>query len=152
MIPSTVDRVPLHTSDHVNHQIRRETEARVAHLATAGRVAIDQRLAELDDEWDIERTLEANAATVSAVGAALALAVNRKFALIPLAVGTFLAQHAVQGWCPPLPLFRRLGFRTQSEIDHERYALKALRGDFRNLPKASLNGTTSEALMATMRK
>jgi hypothetical protein len=38
--------------------------------------------------------------------------------------------HAVQGWCPPVPVLRRLGFRTASEIDHERYALKALRGDF----------------------
>jgi hypothetical protein len=29
-----------------------------------------------------------------------------------------------------VPVLRRLGFRTASEIDHERYALKALRGDF----------------------
>ena len=45
-------------------------------------------------------------------------------------VGGFLLQHAVQGWCPPVPVFRRLGVRTQTEIDEERYALKALRGDF----------------------
>ena len=32
--------------------------------------------------------------------------------------------------CPPVPLFRRIGIRTQSEIELERYALKALRGDF----------------------
>jgi hypothetical protein len=43
---------------------------------------------------------------------------------------TFLFQHAVQGWCPPLPVLRRLGVRTRKEIDRERYALKALRGDF----------------------
>jgi hypothetical protein len=36
-----------------------------------------------------------------------------------------------------VPLFRRLGVRTASEIDEERYALKALRGDFRNLPDRS---------------
>jgi hypothetical protein len=48
-------------------------------------------------------------------------------------VAGFLLQHAVQGWCPPVPLFRRLGFRTAAEIDYERYALKALRGDFRNV-------------------
>ena len=42
-------------------------------------------------------------------------------------------QHAVQGWCPPLAVWRRLGVRTQSEIDEERYALKALRGDFRDV-------------------
>ena len=53
---------------------------------------------------------------------------------VPLVVGGFLLQHAVQGWCPPLPVFRRYGVRTQTEIDDERYALKALRGDFRGLP------------------
>lgn len=42
----------------------------------------------------------------------------------------FLFQHAIQGWCPPLPILRRLGFRTAEEINQERYALKALRGDF----------------------
>jgi hypothetical protein len=32
--------------------------------------------------------------------------------------------------------FRRLGFRTQTEIDQERFALKALRCDFKKLTKA----------------
>jgi hypothetical protein len=36
-----------------------------------------------------------------------------------------------------VPLFRRLGFRTASEIDEERYALKALRGDFADLPRGA---------------
>ena len=56
---------------------------------------------------------------------------DRRFFALPAVVAGFLLQQAVQGRCPPVPLFRRLGFRTASEIDHERYALKALRGDFR---------------------
>lgn len=134
MIPSTVERVPQHTAEHVNEDIRRQTEERVARCAAAGREAIYRRLAELDREWDIERVLEANAATLAATGAALALLTDRRFAFVPLVVGSFLLQHAVQGWCPPIPLLRRLGFRTQPEIDYERYALKALRGDFLSLP------------------
>lgn len=133
MIPSTVERVPRHTAEHVNERIRRETEERVARIGAAGREAIDRRLAELDHEWDIERMLEANAASLTAAGAALALLADRRFALVPLVVGSFLLQHAVQGWCPPLPVFRRLGVRTQPEIEYERYALKSMRGDFRNL-------------------
>lgn len=133
MIPSTAQRVPEHTAEYVNEEIRRQTEANVVRYAAAGPEAIDRRLAELDREWDIERTLEANAATLTAVGAGLALLVDRRFALVPLVVGGFLLQHAVQGWCPPLPVFRRYGVRTQTEIDHERYALKALRGDFREV-------------------
>ena len=133
MIPSTVERVPQHTAERVNEQIRRETEERVARCAAAGRDAIDRRLAELDREWDVERTLEANAATASLIGLTLGATVDRKWFLFPAVVAGFLLQHAVQGWCPPLPVFRRLGFRTQPEIDYERYALKSLRGDFRNL-------------------
>ncbi len=134
MIPTTTERVPEHTAEHVNEQIRRQTQATVRRVAAAGPQAIDRRLRELDAEWDIERTLEANAATLTAVGAGLALLVDRRFALVPLVVGGFLLQHAVQGWCPPLPVFRRMGVRTQTEIDEERNALKALRGDFADLP------------------
>lgn len=134
MIPSTVERVPQHTAEHVNQGIRRQTEENVARYAAAGPDAIDRRLAELDREWDIERCLEANAATAVLVGVTLGAAVDRKFFFLPAVVAGFLLQHAVQGWCPPVPVFRRLGFRTQSEIEEERYALKALRGDFRNVP------------------
>jgi hypothetical protein len=45
-----------------------------------------------------------------------------------------MMQHVLQGWCPPLPLFRRAGFRTCEEIQIERAALKAVRGDFLSLP------------------
>jgi hypothetical protein len=130
MIPSTSQRVSEHTAKCVNERIRHETEANITRYGTGGREAIDCRLEELEREWDIERTLEANAATLATVGAGLALVVDRRFALIPLVVGGFLLQHALQGWCPPVPIFRRMGVRTQDEIHHERYALKVLRGDF----------------------
>ncbi len=132
MLPSTVGRVPQNTAESVNEQIRRQTEEGVRRAAAGGPQAIERRLAELDREWDIERTLEANASTLVAAGAALALMGDKRFALIPLVVGGFLLQHALQGWCPPLPVLRSFGVRTQSEIDEEKYALKALRGDFGN--------------------
>mgnify|MGYP006201292969 CR=1 FL=1 len=64
---------------------------------------------------------------------------DRRFLLLPAAVFTFFGQHALQGWCPPIPIFRRLGVRTHREIARERYALKALRGDFSELPEPSPN-------------
>ena len=80
---------------------------------------------------DIERILEAGAAGVSIAALTMGAATrNRKWFLLPTAVAAFLLLHAVEGWCPPLPILRRLGFRTQREIDDERTALKALRGDF----------------------
>jgi hypothetical protein len=134
MLPSTTDRV-LHATDaELNERIRQETAASIARHAVS-RADIDRRLSELDREWDIERTLEANAASVSLIGIALSVAVSRRFLLLPAAVAGFLLQHALQGWCPPLPLFRRMGIRTQAEIEQERHALKALRGDYAEVPR-----------------
>lgn len=152
MIPSTVARVPQQTANAVNEEIRRQTDEQVGASAAAGRAAIDSRLHELDFEWDIERTLEANAATASLVGLTLGTAVNRKWFLLPAAVAGFLLQHAIQGWCPPLPIFRRLGFRTQSEIDYERYALKLLRGDFRHLTPSNAKGVAAHEVVEAMRR
>ena len=122
MIPSTVDRVSLHTSDAINQRIREQTEENVAQPAAANAGDIEARLGELNREWDVERTLEANAATACLVGSVSGATVNRKWFIFPGVVASFLLQHAVQGWCPPLPVFRRMGIRTASEIDYERYA------------------------------
>lgn len=133
MIASTVNRVPENTAAAVNQEIRHLTEQNVAQCAARGSTSIAERLDELNEEWDIERVLEANASIVSLVGLTLGATVDRKWFILPAAVAGFLLQHAVQGWCPPVPLFRRLGIRTASEIDYERYALKAIRGDFREI-------------------
>lgn len=143
MIPTTTARVPAQTAAHVNDEIRRRTNERVARVAAAGPGAVAARLSELDREWDVERVLEANAAGVSLVGLALGAAVDRRFFALPAVVAGFLLQHAVQGWCPPLPVFRRLGVRTQAEIERERYALKAARGDFRGAEDAPAGGAAA---------
>lgn len=122
-------RVPKHTAEKTNERIEEEMQERLCHYALYPQ-GINQRLQELDQEWDIERTLEANAASFSLAGLTLGMTVNRKFLLLPMAISIFLLRHAIQGWCPPLPLFRRMGVRTQREIEAERIALKTLRGDF----------------------
>lgn len=154
MPPKTSERVPAHTRSALNERLRREADKRVNALAHAPAGAIERRLRELDGEWDIERTLEANAALASLVGLALAFWVDPRWALLSTAVAMFLLQHAVQGWCPPLPVFRRLGKRTMREIDEERFALKALRGDFDGLPAAdAVDGAKSvRRILKAMRR
>lgn len=131
-IPSSANRVPEHTAEHVNERIHHIIEANIAHYARHPE-QIDQRLRELDREWDIERTLETNAAALALTGTALGVLVNRWWFVLPAVVNGFLLQHGIQGWCPPVPIFRRLGVRTPQEIEAERSALKALRGDFQNI-------------------
>lgn len=131
-LPSTSDRVPLHTDQDAQEKIRQRTEETVAFYA-ARLDQISERLDELEREWDTERTLETSFASVTFLGAVLALLSRRKWLVLPIAAGGFMLQHALQGWCPPLSLIRRMGVRTQREIDEERFALKALRGDFREI-------------------
>lgn len=128
MIPKTTERVPLHTPPELNERIRRQTQENIDRYAGADDAAIEARMEQLDWEWDIERTLEANAATLALVGVALGAFVDRRFLILPAAVTGFLLQHAVQGWCPPVTFFRRRGFRTQTEIEDERHALQSLQG------------------------
>jgi hypothetical protein len=128
-IPTTQDRVPVHTSETVNERIERKAGERVRRLA--GHPAeIQQRLNELKAEWDIERAIEANASALAFIGVALGFFHHLYWLALPALVTAFLFQHALQGWCPPVPILRRLGFRTIYEIDRERFALKATRGDF----------------------
>lgn len=124
MLPSTVERVPNSTADYVNDRIQRQTKENIERYRMAAPERIQQRLRELDEEWDIERTLEANASIAALAGLGLGAFVDKRFYAVPAVVAAFLLQHALQGWCPPVPIFRRLGIRTQPEIESERHALE----------------------------
>lgn len=135
-LPATATRVAHATDRRLNDEIRARADASVQHLEGATDAQIDERLADLNAEWDVERVLQVNASSLVVLGVALGAGVDRRFLLLPAAVFSFLLQHALQGWCPPLPVLRRLGVRTTREIGRERLALKALRGDFDSLPGA----------------
>ncbi|MEY2440287.1 MAG: hypothetical protein QOI34_1672 [Verrucomicrobiota bacterium] len=138
------DRVQAHTAQNVNRRIERKAARRVMQAAGQPAATLTRRIGELDEEWDMERWLETNASALAFTGTVLGLLVNKKFFVIPCIVLPFLFQHAVQGWCPPVPIFRRKGVRTRREIDAEKYALKALRGDFSEVPS---NGDPAQSAL-----
>lgn len=133
-LPPTATRVERRTRHQRQRVLRERDDARITSYESATPDEITRRLCDLDREWEIERVLQANAGTLALVGTLLGLARDRRFLLVPTVVFGFFLQHGLQGWCPPIPLFRRLGVRTSREIERERYALKALRGDFEQLP------------------
>ena len=134
------ERVRRSTDDLLNEQIDNAIRHSIARYKGRSREEISERIRELDQEWSIERTLEINASTLALSGTLLGAFVNKRWLILPGIVGTFLLQHGLQGWCPPLPIMRSLGIRSRREIDEERYALKALRGDFDDIsPKSSPN-------------
>ncbi len=137
MFPATISRVEQNTSQSVNDRIRRQTHENVRKYGSGDRAALDRRLAELDQEWDIERCLETMAPSITLLGLFLGVTTDRRWLALPFVVQAFFLQHALQGWCPPLPILRSLGIRTTEEIEQERYALKALRGDFQDVNRNS---------------
>ncbi len=122
IIAESATRVSRHTADWVNFRIADETQERLEGIGDDPRLIIS-RLRELDREWDIERAIEANASSLALAGTILGLTVHRGFFALPVAITAFLLQHALQGWCPPVPILRRLGFRTCREIEDERRVL-----------------------------
>lgn len=126
MIAPSATRVTENTSEHVNQEIQQQTEMSIAYYAQHPEL-IDARLAQLDHEWDVERALETGSSLLTLTGLLMTLAGRRKGMLLSMAVQGFFLQHAIEGWCPPLPLLRRLGFRTADEINQERNALMGMR-------------------------
>lgn len=118
------------TPAEINAWIDAETEARDRFYAARRLPEITARIAELDREWDVERVLDSNTATLALIGLVLGVTRDRRWLLVPGIMLPILLQLALQGWCPPIEIIRCLGIRTRREIDRERVALKALRGDF----------------------
>jgi hypothetical protein len=138
------DRVREHTSVEINRELDSQARQCVQAFACQAPEEITAHIDQLSREWDVERYLETNAGILSLSGVALGALVSRKFLLLPGIVFGFLLQHAIQGWCPPVPIFRRFGVRTRKEINREKYALKALRGDFDAVPTCLDNAASDE--------
>jgi hypothetical protein len=127
-IPLEHDPVRHRTSDRVNTRLDRARRRRIADAIAGGPDAIVARLAQLDREWNIDRALMLTFATLGFAFHELEQRDRRWGWLFRVQIA-FLGLHATAGWCPPQPILRRLGFRTQQEIDGERTALKrALEG------------------------
>jgi len=127
--PRETDKVRQHSPARVNERLDHTTATRIEDYATRTRLEISCRLFALDKEWSIERTLMLGTSLLGLPGLGFA-GRSRLWLLLPAAGALGMLQFAVSGWGPGASLLRRLGLRTRREIDLERFALKALRGDF----------------------
>lgn len=141
-------RVRRNTSEETNRRIDRNILMNIGKYRDYPADKIGDRLDELRKEWDIEKTLEVNASALALLGVMLGAFINRRWLILSGVVTSFLLQHGLQGWCPPLPLFRAMGIRSRQEIDEEMYALKILRGDF----DYASSGMSSKKLLKMLRK
>ena len=143
---TTSDRGLAQTGPDISDRIEQGLRDRLSYFAEH-RDEIAIRLHDLDAEWDIERAIAANASALGLLGLTAGILRHPGWLALPVLVSGFLLQHAVQGWCPPAHVLRRLGFRTAPEIERERYALKALRGDFTDLKEGP--GRAADAFAAS---
>jgi hypothetical protein len=117
----------------VHPDIGPKTQENVARYAAVSPTAINERLAALDREWDVERVLATTASCTVLIGIALGAWVSPLWLWLAAVVAFVQLTHALLGWKVPLQLARDLGLRSFAEIGYERYALKVLRGDFHHL-------------------
>jgi hypothetical protein len=130
--PRAWDRIRARSSPDVNARIDRDAALRLAKARSEPTAELLRRLAELDYEWDVDRALMANFAILGGMSFGVGMSRQKPWRRRNpwlLLFGTqlgFLLFHAVAGWCPPLPVFRRLGFRTQKEIEVERQCIERI--------------------------
>lgn len=129
------DRVRDKTSEQLIQEIDQKTFINVKDYFDRSDNLISQRIKELDEEWDIERVLMLNMSSVAIGGFILSMK-NKYWLTLPVIITGFFAQNSIQGWCPPVKLFRYFKFRTRNEIEREKHALKVLRGDYSNVNSA----------------
>jgi len=109
-------------------------EARLACLADAGPQAITDRLTQLEREWSAGRMTKAAIGVLIVLGLGLTGLAGPWWLILPAVGGFFLLQYLFsrQSWLGAT--FREMGFRSGADIDQEKFALRALRGDFKALP------------------
>ena len=107
---------------------------RLKQVIEAGPGAIEERLGELDREWTCGRAAATAAGVVILVGLVLAALVSPWWLILTAIGGVMMLLYLFDRRTLVGSIFHALGFRAGSEIDEERLALKALRGDFCNLP------------------
>lgn len=131
IIPPTSEKVPKHTNNKINTKIREETICSINVYKSSRESELSGKIDRLNYEWDTEKILETNAASIVLATSIVGFIKSKRCCfLLTGTIGLFLLQHALLGWCPPVPIIRRLGVRTSEEIKKEQMALKYLRGDF----------------------
>jgi hypothetical protein len=123
-------------SNEIDKKFDQKTLNNIRFYSLQNSLIIENRLRELELEWDLERVLEINTGVFALAGTLLSVTDKRWLFITGIAT-LFMTQQALKGWSPPIPFLRSLGFRTRKEFDKEKIALKSLRGDFDDIYDAA---------------
>lgn len=132
----STDAARSHVPAEVNKRIDERVERCVRHMAEQDRGEISCYLEKLDREWDLNRAVTVVGSLVTMMGLALGRRDGGGWRVLGGVAAALVLQHGLFGFGPLSRLVRVLGgVRSRREIDLEKFALKALRGDFERIPK-----------------
>ncbi len=134
---TSTDQVRSHAPEEVNKRIDERVERCVRHMAEQERSEISRYLGKLEREWDLNRAVMVVGSAVAVLGLWLARRDGGRWRTLGEVAAGLMLQQGLVGFGPLAELVRAVfGVRTRREIDLEKFALKALRGDFERIPKA----------------
>jgi hypothetical protein len=107
-----------------------DTRKNLLFYGSLGREALDERIQALEDEWDLEKAGAVLLSGAGVLGLVMGLIGSRHWRLLAWAAVPLLFLHGRGQWKSAEGLLRPLGFRPRRDIQEEKYALKAMRGDY----------------------
>jgi hypothetical protein len=131
----TVEVESRDISTESNEDISQDLINRISKYYNSTPEAITKRLQELENEWDIEKTVQMNVSTMAIAGIILGTLFSKRWFLLSGIAAGIMFLNGI-GAKQPSQFLKSVGVRTRQEIDDEIYGLKALRGDFENLTTA----------------
>src|SRR4051812_45395375 len=90
------DAVRANTKPTMQAKIDKNIREQIIHYASQPKEVITRRIYDLENEWDVERVLEANASGIGLASLIWGLTVNKKCLAVTGTVLSFLLLHAVQ--------------------------------------------------------
>lgn len=152
MISETANDAFSGQEDQSTEQIDAKIEQNIRFYASQQPEAISRRIEELDKECDLDRTMALYGSGIGLGTLLCSFIGGKKWLFVSGTVLGFLLKHALDGTSPVVPLLRKFGVRTRTEIDREKYALKILRGDFADMPKPDqLKANPAQEVMRSIR-
>ncbi|HKP96046.1 MAG TPA: hypothetical protein VJ385_09845 [Fibrobacteria bacterium] len=109
----------------------------VRYYGTLGKEGLTERIRSLDEEWDAEKSIVVALSGAGLFGMVMGLAGSRFWRVLAWISLPLLFLAGQEKWRPSEGILKALGLRSRREIYEEKSALKALRGDFRQVDAAS---------------
>jgi hypothetical protein len=116
-----------------NKSAENRTLDNIRFYGSLGRQGIDERIRALEDEWDVERAVTVGLSGAGVAGLVIGLLGSRVWRLLAWVSLPLLFLFGQHKWKPSEGILKAMGLRSRKEIQDEKYALKALRGDFRDV-------------------